>query len=93
MRQIQAPSMSFKGKIKEYSQMDLYGNVNEIVVPMTERELPENLREFIERDPSFTPEIYSQNLMNILIQKDTLASTDQSRSLLTLETLSKMENF
>jgi hypothetical protein len=60
MREIQAVSASFKGKIKEYSELNIYGNVNEIVVPMTERELPEDFREFIENDPSFIPEIYSQ---------------------------------
>ena len=87
MRQIHAASISFKGKIKEYSQMDIYGNVNEIVVPMTESELPEDLREFIERDPNFTPEIYTQNLVNIMIQKDTYANTDQSERLLALKTL------
>ena len=39
--------------------MDVYGNVNEIVVPMNEGELSEELKEFIEREPGFIPEIYS----------------------------------
>jgi hypothetical protein len=60
MRELQAVSPSFKKKIKEYSDINIYGNVNEIVVPMTEGELPENLRDFIEKDPSFIPEIYSK---------------------------------
>jgi hypothetical protein len=76
MRSIQAPSTNFKGKIKEYSQMNLIDDKNEIVVPMTEGELSEDFREFIERDPSFTPEIYSQNLLNVLLQQDSLTTTD-----------------
>ena len=76
MRSIQAPSTNFKGKIKEYSQMNLMDDVNEIVVPMTEGELSEDFRDLIERDPSFTPEIYSKNLVNVLLQKDTLTNTD-----------------
>ena len=52
--------------------MDLRRNKNEIVIPMTEGELSEDFKEFIERDPSFTPEIYSQNLENLLIQQDTM---------------------
>jgi hypothetical protein len=72
--------------------MNLKGNEKEIVIPMTKGELSEELREFIERDPSFTPKIYSQNIANFLIQKDTLFSTDQSEHLLTLKTLTQMEN-
>ena len=76
MRSIQAPSTNFKGKIKEYSQMNLKDDVNEIVVPMTEGELSQDFREFIERDPSFTPDIYSQNFINVLLQQDTSTTTD-----------------
>lgn len=56
--------------------MNLYDNKSEIVVPMTEGELSEDFREFIERDPSFKPDIYSRNLVNVLLQQDTLTNTD-----------------
>ena len=72
--------------------MNLIDDKNEIVVPMTEGELSEDFREFIERDPSFTPEIYSQNLLNVLLQQDSLTTTDKSERLLTLKTLSLKEN-
>lgn len=73
--------------------MDVYGNVNEIVVPMNEGELSEELKEFIEREPGFIPEIYSQKFENILIQNNTLGSTIEREKLLTHNTLLQIENF
>lgn len=93
MRELQALSPSFKGKIKEYSDIKIFDNVNEIKIPMTEVELPEDLREFIEKDQSFIPEIHSQKLKGIMIQNNTMESTDQRERLLTRKTLLKIENF
>ena len=73
--------------------MNIYGNFNEVVVPMTEGELPEDLREFIEKDPSFIPEIYSPKFENIMIQNNSLVSTDERERLVTNMTLSQIENF
>jgi len=61
--------------------MNIYGNVNEVVVPMTEGDLPEDLRDFFDKDPSFIPEIYSQKFENIMIQNNTLVSTDDREML------------
>jgi hypothetical protein len=73
--------------------MNIYGNVNEVVVPMTEGELPEDLRDFFDKDPSFIPEIYSQKFENIMIQNNTLVSTDDREMLVNNKTLLLMENF
>lgn len=73
--------------------MDVYGNVNEIVVPMNEGELSEELKEFIESEPGFIPEIYSQKFEDILIQNNTLGSTINRERLLTHNALLQIENF
>jgi hypothetical protein len=83
MRELHAVSPSLRAKIKEYSDTNTYGNVNEIVIPITEGELPEHLREFIEKDPTFIPEINSKKFDDIMIQNNILDSTDQTEMLLT----------
>jgi hypothetical protein len=60
-------SIVSKQGTKEFIQHELRSNMQEIVIPLEAGKIPDFLKEFIERDPDFEPEIYSQNMENILI--------------------------
>ena len=66
------------GKFKEFEETDKSKNVSEIVVPFEVGSTPEYLRNFVENDPNFYPEIHSQSLQNVFLDLNADSSTSNN---------------